>query len=52
MLRTAGVLVRLKEAGAIERVAPYLDRLETSDFRLSAKARLEILRAANELDEP
>lgn len=51
VLRTGAVLLRLKEAGAIDAVAPYLDLLVASGFRLSGAARLEILGQAGELAE-
>ncbi len=50
VVRTGAVLLRLKEAGAIEAVAPYLDRLTRKGFRLATTARREILREAGELE--
>ena len=47
---TGALLVRLKDAGAIALVAPYLDRLQRDGFHLSAEARARILVSSGEWD--
>ena len=50
VFRTGTVLCLLKEAGQIPLVAPYLDKLvDELEFRLTPKAKLEILKKANEV---
>lgn len=49
MLRTGGLLVRLKEAGALPAVAPVLSRLARLGFHLDAEHRRAILAQADEL---
>jgi predicted nucleic acid-binding protein len=46
---TLGLLLDAKRAGLVSTVEPQLDRLQRLRFRLSAKAREVILRAAGEL---
>jgi predicted nucleic acid-binding protein len=48
VVRTGGLLCSLKEAGAIEAVGPYLERLVEHGFRLSPKALDAILEQAGE----
>lgn len=49
-LRTTEVLCLLKEAGAIELIAPYLEKLETMGFWISVKVKTEILKDAGEIE--
>lgn len=48
VLRSGALLCRLKDAGAIEAVSPWLDRLRKHGFYLSDLAREQILRSARE----
>lgn len=47
-IRTANLIVKLKEAGAISEVAPYFDRLEKTGFYLSVEVRQRLLEEAGE----
>lgn len=50
VFRTGAVLCLLKDAGQIQLVAPYLDKLvDEMDFRLTPKAKLAILKKADEI---
>ena len=48
VIRTGRLLLMLKEAGAIEEVRPYLDRLKHSDFFLKENVYKDILQMAGE----
>lgn len=50
VFRTGTVLCLLKEAGQIQLVAPYLDKLDELGFRLSPRHRNAILKKAGELE--
>lgn len=45
---TLGLLLKAKQNGRIDRIGPYLDRLEALRFRLDASTRASILDLANE----
>jgi hypothetical protein len=46
---TLGLLLKAKQSGRIDRVRPYLDRLETLGFRLDSGTRAGVLKVANEI---
>jgi predicted nucleic acid-binding protein len=48
----AGVLLEAKRAGAVTSVRPYLDRLATSNFRLSKEIVRAVLEEAGEAGSP
>ncbi len=48
MTGTLGVLLKGKQAGHIEAIAPLLDQLNTLNFRLSPATRAAVLKLANE----
>lgn len=50
VFRTGAILCKLKEAGQIELVSPYLDKLNELGFRLSPRHRNAILKEAGELE--
>lgn len=45
---TLGLLLRAKQCGRIERIRPYLDRLEALRFRLDSSTRAGVLELAEE----
>lgn len=45
---TLGLLLKAKQSGRIDRVGPYLDRLEALRFRLDTSTRTSVLDLANE----
>lgn len=45
---TLGLLLKAKQSGRIDRVVPYLDRLEALQFRLDPSTRANVLRLATE----
>jgi uncharacterized protein len=45
---TLGLLLKAKEIGRIDRVRPYIARLESLNFRLDDRTRLNILKIAGE----
>jgi|SRR3954463_47111 predicted nucleic acid-binding protein len=45
---TLGLLLKAKQTGRIERVRPYLAQLESLNFRLDDRSRLNILKLAGE----
>ena len=49
VFRTGAILCLLKEAGQIPLIAPYLEKLEESGFRLLARDRQAILKKADEI---
>lgn len=49
-IRTANLIIRLKEAGAISEVRPYFDKLEKTGFYLSAEVRKRLLEEAGEVE--
>lgn len=48
---TLGVLLKGKQAGYLEAIAPLLDKLHTLNFRLASTTRAAVLRLAHEADE-
>lgn len=48
VMRTANLLNKLKEAGAIPKVKPYYDKLEKTGFYLKAEVRKQLLAEAGE----
>ncbi|HEX8845047.1 MAG TPA: DUF3368 domain-containing protein [Pyrinomonadaceae bacterium] len=48
VMRTANLLNKLKEVGAIPKVKPYYDKLEKTGFYLEAKVRKQLLAEAGE----
>lgn len=46
---TLGLLLKAKQSGRIEQVAPFLNRLEALRFRLDASTRADVLEMAGEL---
>lgn len=48
VVRTGRLLIMMKEAGAIEEVRPFLDRLKRSGFYLADEDRLKLLQEAGE----
>ncbi len=49
VFRTGAILCLLKEAGQIPLIAPYLEKLKESGFRLTARDRQAILKKADEI---
>lgn len=49
---TLGVIHKAKQIGAIEKVKPLLDKLQTTNFRISENIITELLRKNNELNRP
>jgi predicted nucleic acid-binding protein len=45
---TFGVIIKAKKMGVIALVKPYLEKLKTTDFRLSPELEKEVLRLAEE----
>jgi len=45
---TLGLLLKAKQIGRIDRIRPYIARLESLNFRLDDRTRLNILRIAGE----
>lgn len=48
-IRTTKILTMLKEAGAIAAIAPYVDKLVASGFRLRAEIQRQLLADAGEI---
>ncbi len=46
---TLGLLLKAKQQGRIDKVRPYLDRLEALRFRLDASTRVGVLELAHEM---
>jgi len=49
MTGTLGLLLRAKQIGRVERVEPFLDRLEALHFRLDEGTRASVLQIAGEV---
>jgi predicted nucleic acid-binding protein len=49
VIRTTKILIMLKEAGAIEAVRPYFDKLQKTGFYLRDELRSQLLLDANEV---
>ena len=47
---TLGVLLKGKQSGFVDAIAPLLDELETLNFQLSFPTRAAVLKLANEVD--
>ena len=45
---TLGVINKAKENGIIERIGPYIDKLKSTDFRISEKVIEDLLQRNNE----
>lgn len=45
---TLGILLRAKQSGYVDVLAPILDQLDTLDFRLDTATRAAVLRLAEE----
>lgn len=48
MTGTVGLLLKAKQIGRIERVGPFLDRLDELNFRLDEATRISVLKLAGE----
>jgi uncharacterized protein len=48
MTGTLGVLLKGKQSGYVEAIAPLLDKLDTLNFRLAPATRAAVLKLANE----
>jgi predicted nucleic acid-binding protein len=51
MTGTLGLLLKAKQTGRIDSLAPFLDRLEILNFRLDRETRSSALRVAGELSQ-
>lgn len=51
MTGTLGLLIKAKHMGRIKAVAPVIDRLDASGFRLDPNTRLSVLDIAGEADD-
>jgi len=46
---TLGVILKAKQLGHLDKVAPILDRLDSCNFRFNASTRMAVLKLADEL---
>lgn len=45
---TIGVIIKAKLTGKIPSIKPYLDKIKTTNFRISLEIELQALKAADE----
>lgn len=46
---TIGIIIKAKLNGIVPSVKPYLEKIKTTNFRITAEIELEALKAANEI---